>query len=81
MNNPLVFLKNITNVVETSNNVLNNYFEALDYVEKIVESNPEYVSLDQDQIQEIIDYKIKELGIMTPDEFEEQFDNFFKTDS
>ena len=81
MNNPLVFLKNITNVVETSNNVLNNYFEALDYVGKIVESNPEYVSLDQDQIQEIIDYKIKELGIMTPDEFEEQFDNFFKTDS
>jgi ribosome assembly protein YihI (activator of Der GTPase) len=81
MNNPLFFLKSITDVVEISNNVLNNYFEALDYVGKIVESNPEYVSLNQDQIQEIIDQKIKELGIMTPDEFEEQFDNFFKTDS
>ena len=81
MNKPLTFLKSITDIVETSNNVLNNYFEALDYVGKIVESNPEYTSLNQDQIHEIIDHKIKELGIMTPDEFEEQFDNFFKTDS
>ena len=39
-------------MVETSNNVLNNYFEALDYVEKIVESNPELTLLDQDQIQD-----------------------------
>ena len=81
MNNPLVFLKSINDVVEISNNVLNNYFEALDYIGKIVESNPEFASLDQDQIQKIIDHKIKELGIMTPDEFDEQFDNFLKIDS
>ena len=57
MNKPLAFLKNISDVVEVSNNVLNNYFEVLDYVGKIVESNPEFASLDQDQIQKIIDCK------------------------
>ena len=76
MNKPLVFLKSIADVVEASNNVLNNYFEALDYIGRIMESDPEFASLDQDQIQEIIDCKIKELGIMTPNEFEEQFNNF-----
>ena len=76
MNKPLAFLKSITDVVEASNDVLNNYFEALDYIGGIVESDPEFALLDQDQIQEVIDYKIKQLGIMTPDEFDEQFNNF-----
>ena len=80
MNRPLTLLKNITDVVETSNNILNNYFEALDYVEKIIESNPKFESLDQNQIQEIIDCKIKQLGIMTPDEFEEQFNKILYYD-
>jgi ribosome assembly protein YihI (activator of Der GTPase) len=80
MNKPSALLKSITDVVEASNDVLNNYFEALDYVGRIVESDPEFVSLDQDQIQEIIDYKIKQLGIITPDEFEEQFNKILYYD-
>ena len=80
MNKPLNFLKSITDIVEVSNNVLNNYFEALDYIEKIVESDPEFSSLDQDQIQKIIDCKIKQLGIITPNEFEEQFNKILYYD-